>query len=175
MNMCEACSDRMPSVASGRSEWPAAEREHLAGCSDCAAEWTLVSAASALGRDITMDPAALMPRLLQRVRAADHEERQRRWVRRSVQVAGLAVAAVVLLTIVPRQRTVVPGQPSPVAATQTAGLQLAELDGAAASELAAVLAEFDEPAVTGSSLDGPDVEGMDVSQVERALRSWEES
>jgi hypothetical protein len=37
-----------------------------------------------------------------------------------------------------------------------------------------VLAEFDEPAVPASSLDGLDLEGLDMSQVERALRSWEE-
>ena len=43
------------------------------------------------------------------------------------------------------------------------------------AELQAVLAEFDEPEVPASALDGPDVEGLDVSQVERALRSWEES
>ena len=54
-------------------------------------------------------------------------------------------------------------------------LQLAELDDAAPAELEIVLAEFDAPALPESSLDGPDIEGLDQSQVEQALRSWEES
>lgn len=176
MNRCEAVSERMPAVASGRGEWSPAELEHLAGCGDCTAEWELVSAASVLGRTIAVDPRTLTPRLLERVRVARREDRQRRWVARSAQVAGLAIAAVLLLTIVPRRRDVAPIPTSPgVATTEVAGLQLAELDGAAPSELETVLAEFDEPTLPGSSLDGPDVEGLDMSQVERALRSWEES
>ena len=175
MSMCEVCSDRMPAVASGRGEWSLAEREHLAGCTDCAAEWALVSAVLALGRDVSVDPGVIAPQLLERVRAAEHQERRRRWLRRSAQVVGLAAAAVLVLMIVPRRGNG-PVRQVPVTATSDApGLQLAELDGAAPSELEAVLAEFDEPAVPASSLDGPDVEGLDVSQVERALRSWEES
>ena len=54
-------------------------------------------------------------------------------------------------------------------------LQLAELDDAAPAELEVVLTEFDTPVAAASSLDGPDLEGLDMSQIERALRSWEES
>ena len=54
-------------------------------------------------------------------------------------------------------------------------LQLAELDDAAPAELEMVLAEFDEPVETTSTLDGPDLEGLDISQMDSALRSWEES
>ena len=54
-------------------------------------------------------------------------------------------------------------------------LQLVELDDAAPEELEMVLADFDAPAAMESSLDGPDLEGLDTSQMERALRSWEES
>jgi len=176
VSICEAVSDRMPSVAAGRSEWSAGELAHLAACRECAAEWKLVSAASMLGRGIVVDQAGLTTAVLERVRAARQGDRQRRWVARSAQVAGLAIAAVALLTIVPRRRHAVPVQPSPEVAMQApAGLPLAELDGAAPSELEVVLTEFDAPMPAGSSLDGPDVEGLDVSQVERALRSWEES
>jgi predicted anti-sigma-YlaC factor YlaD len=174
VSMCEACSDRMPAVASGRSEWSAAEREHLAGCRHCAAEWKLVSATAALGRSVAVDPGVIAPRLLERVRAAEHQERRRRWLRRSAQVVGLAAAALVLI-MVPRRGNGPVRQVPVTAASKAADLQLAELDGAAPAELQAVLAEFDEPEVPASALDGPDVEGLDVSQVERALRSWEES
>ena len=56
-----------------------------------------------------------------------------------------------------------------------AELKLAELDDAEPAELEIVLVEFEEPVVPASSLVGPDLEGLDVSQLERALRSWEES
>ena len=175
MSMCEACSDRMPAVASGQSEWSVAERDHLAGCRDCAAEWKLVSAAAALGRSVAVDPGVIAPRLLERVRAAEHQERRRRWLRRSAQVVGLAAAAALFLMMVPRRGNGPVRQVPVTAASEATDLQLAELDGAAPAELQAVLAEFDEPEVPASALDGPVVEGLDVSQVERALRSWEES
>ena len=54
-------------------------------------------------------------------------------------------------------------------------LQLAELDDAAPAELEMVLAEFDDPVETTGSLDDPDLEGLDISQMDSALRSWEES
>lgn len=176
MSMCEAVSDRMPAVASGRSEWTAEEQAHLARCDDCAAEWALMGAVAKLGRDVAVDEATLVPELLARVRQAKWEERRRVLVRRGVQLGGLAVAAGLLLVMVPRWRTVVPARTAPVVVSAEAGeLQLAELDDAAPAELEMVLAEFDEPAVPASSLDGPDLEGLDMSQVERALRSWEES
>jgi len=176
VSTCEAVSDRMPSVAAGRGEWLAGELAHLGACRECAAEWKLVSEASMLGRGIVVDQAKLTTAVLERVRAAHQGDRQRRWVARSAQVAGLAVAAVALLTIIPRGRDTAPVQPPPMVAIQApARLPLAELDGAAPSELEVVLTEFDAPTPAGSSLDGPDVEGLDMSQVERALRSWEES
>jgi hypothetical protein len=166
----------MPLVAAGRTPWSAGERAHLASCGECAAEWKLVSEASMLGRSISVDPPILTSAVLGRVREARQGDRQRRWMARSAQVAGLAVAALVLLTIVPRWREAAPVQPPPGAATRDeAGLPLAELDGAEPSELEAVLVEFDAPGLAGSSLDGPDMEGLNMSQVERALRAWEES
>lgn len=175
MSMCEACSDRMPAVASGQSDWMAEERSHLASCSECAAEWALVGVASRLGRDVTVDIESQLPQVLDRVREAKRSDRRRVWVRRSVQLGGLAIAAVLLLVMVPRwTETAVQSSPVGVPAGP-AELQLAELDDAAPAELEMVLEQFDEPAVPVSSLDGPDLEGLDMSQIERALRSWEES
>lgn len=174
MSMCEAVSDRMPVVASGRGEWTATEREHLAGCAECSAEWKLVSVAATLGRDVTADAAGLTPALLARVARVAMEERRGRWVRRAV-VGGLAIAAMLLLVVMPRKVEVASVRPEGVFSASPAELQLAELDDAAPTELEMVLAEFDEPTAPGSSLDGPDLEGLDMSTVERALRSWEES
>ncbi len=177
MSMCEGVSDRMPAVATGISEWTPAEREHLAGCTGCAAEWKLVSVAATLGRNVTLDTTALAPRVLERVRTAAREDQRRRWARRAAQLGGLAIAALLLLVLMPRQHSVTPaGSSTDATISQTAPpLQLAELDGAAPAELEMVLVEFDEPSVPASSLDGPDLEGLDLSQVERALRAWEES
>ena len=176
MSMCEAVSDRMPAVASGRSEWTAEEQAHLASCSGCAAEWTLVQAASRMGRDLAVDAATITPVVLKQVRAARMEEGRRRWMRQAVAVGSLAVAAVLLVVLMPEQREEDPYLPSMgVVVVEPADLQLAELDDAAPAELEMVLAEFEGPAVRVTSLDGPDVEELDQSQVEQALRSWEES
>jgi hypothetical protein len=137
----------------------------------------LVRSASRLGGLVSADEAALVPQLLERLRQAKWEERRRVLMRRAAQLGSLAVAAVVLLVLVPRWRTELPAPPAasvPVVSGGTGELQLAELDDAAPAELEMVLAEFDEPAVPASSLDGLDLEGLDMSQVERALRSWEE-
>ena len=171
MTLCEALSDRMPAVASGRTEWTAEERGHLASCRECAAEWELVNAVTHLGRDMVVDAEALTPVVLKRVGAAKAEERRSKWVRQAVAVGALAAAAVLLVLRMPEDtpdpllpRVEVPGK-----------LQLAELDDAAPAELEMVLTQFEEPASPENSFDGPDLEGLDMSQVESALRSWEES
>jgi hypothetical protein len=163
----------MPAVASGRREWTVEERGHLASCSDCASEWKLVQAASALGRDVTVNAATLTPLVLERVRTAKVQEQRSRWVRRTAIVTSLGMAAMLLLVMLPGRRKVTPS--GLVVAAAPAELRLAELDDAAPAELEMVLVELDETAATASSLDGPDLEGLDESQVERALRSWEES
>jgi hypothetical protein len=175
MSMCEEVSDRMPAAASGRSEWTAEERAHLASCSDCAAEWMLVVTASNLGRDVTVDAAALTPLVLNRARAAKVEATRQRWLRQSIVVAGLAIAAVVLLMLVPARNKAPEVPLGGVMVEARGGLQLAELDDAAPADLEMVLAEFDERVETTSTLDGPDLEGLDISQMDSALRSWEES
>ena len=172
MSICDAVSDRMPAVASGRSEWTPEEQAHLASCDDCAAEWALQNAASRLGRDVIVDVTALAPVVLERVRAARAKDQRSWWVKRAVVVGTLAIAALLLLVMVGRQ---VDPVPPPNVAANVGELQLAELDDAAPAELEIVLAEFDAPALPESSLDGPDIEGLDQSQVEQALRSWEES
>jgi hypothetical protein len=175
MSTCEAVSDRMPAVAAGESEWTTEERAHLASCSNCAAEWMLVSSASNLGREVTVDASTLAPLVVKRVRAARARETRQRWMKHSMAVGGLAIAAVVLLMLVPSRNEAPDVPPTGVALEAPGKLQLAELDDAAPAELEMVLAEFDAPVAAASSLDGPDLEGLDMSQVERALRSWEES
>ncbi len=176
MTMCEALSDRMPAVAGGRDAWSVEEQAHLASCSDCSAEWKVVATASGLGRSVIVDPQRLAPELLGRLREARRQDRRKVWVRRSAPVVGLAIAAAALLVVLPRGREQGPAAPLPAAAALEAGpLQLAELEGATTADLVVVLASFDEPAVPRSALDGPNVEGMDLIQVQRALESWEES
>ena len=176
MTMCEAVSDRMRAVAAGHSEWTAEERAHLASCSDCGAEWTLVSMASNLGRDVTLETGTLTTLVLKQVRAAKSKETRQRWVRQSIiAVGGLAIAAAALLMLVPARQEAPEGPPVGATVGVPGELQLAELDDAAPAELEMVLADFDAPAAMESPLDGPDLEGLDTLQMERALRSWEES
>ena len=118
MTMCEAVSDRMPAVAAGQGDWTAEERAHLASCSDCGAEWTLVSMASNLGRDVTLETGTLTTLVLKQVRAAKSKETRQRWVRQSIiAVGGLAIAAAALTVTANSLLSTTsntPGQPLPV-------------------------------------------------------------
>jgi hypothetical protein len=152
--------------------WSDDERHHLASCEACAAEWRLVQAAGSLGAGLRMpDPAALAGTVLARVRAADAGARRKRQVVRLGGLVGLAAAAALAVSVLVRQQPQSePGGVSPVAFD----LPLAELEGASDDELRAVLAEFEPPISEGQSV-GEEFDGMDATEVERALSAWEES
>ena len=124
MTTCTQLSDRMPEVALGRARWTAGDEEHLAGCTDCRAEWAIVLAASRLGASLPVaDPARTASRALERLREARARSRSRA---RLAMIAGLAAAAVVALAVwagrggrgaAPGERTV--PAPAPVATTPT--------------------------------------------------------
>lgn len=171
MITCDAASERMPSVAAGRSTWSAEEAGHLRTCPACAAEWQLVSASAALGQVTgSPEPGAQAEALLGRLREAKAQDRRRR----SLGVGGLvglAVAAGLLAVVLagPPKGAVAP----PTPAVAVLDLPLAELDQAEEVDLEQVLAEFDVP--LGDPPIVIDFDGVDVMQVERALRAWEES
>jgi hypothetical protein len=193
MMNCDDLQDRMPAVAAGRDQWSDGEQAHVNGCGECAAAWRLVSAASQLGRDITpgIDPAMMTRAVLERVRLAEQASRRRRISAWTVGGAALATAAALLLTVVRRPETASPPTAAPiVASTQVAttdvasaegattevavALPLAELSDVGATELEEVLTEFEEP-LGAKAATAPELEGLDATQLENALRSWEES
>lgn len=176
MTMCEALTDRMPEVAHGRSAWSGAEQDHLDSCAACRAEWALLSRVGALGGGLAVDPARVTAGVLQRVERERAVRRTAAWQSPAAQLVTLAAAAAILLAVVSRERVPAPDAIPAIAETPASGvLQLAELDSAAPDELQAVLAVFDVPPDPATSLNGADLEGMTDSQVESALRSWEES
>lgn len=176
MTMCEAMTDRMPDVSLGRGTWSREEHEHLASCAACRLEWEIVSGAGALGKGLTVDAARVTAGVLEQLRSEKAARRPVAWQSPAAQLVALAVAASILLAVVVRKQS--PGSgATPVVATAAAGgpLQLAELESAAPDELQEVLAVFDVPVDPANSLNGADLEGLTDSQVENALRSWEES
>ena len=138
-----------------------------ASCGAVRRSGELVGPASRLGRDVTVDAAALTPMVLERVRAAKVEARRSRWVRQAVAVGSLAAAAVLLVLLMPDEAGPV-ATATEVATEMPGELQLAELDDAGPGELEMVMTEFEEPGSPASSLDGPELEGLGMSQV-RAL------
>jgi hypothetical protein len=97
MSTCTELSDRMPDVAFGRSAWTETEQRHLAGCSDCRAEWELVTAARGLGETLAATDPALVSTLLLARLTREHERarvRIRLW-----SAAGVAAAAAVILAL----------------------------------------------------------------------------
>lgn len=180
MNSCEALSDRMPAVASGRATWTAGEAAHLATCADCRAEWELVAAARTLGRDVVPGraPEAMAAAALAQDRAARHADARRRTTRWAISWGGLAAAAMLMLAVLFRQ----PGadapavattpDPAPVAAVAFR-LSLPELDDADPEELQAVLDGLDVPLGESSTLDGGVTDDVTGPDMERVLRAWE--
>jgi hypothetical protein len=196
MIRCDAVSDRMPTVALGRSAWNADEQHHLDTCQDCLAEWRVVQATSRLGgtlpplRSAEVMTAAVLGRIAGErsgVRA-----RRRNWL-----AVGLAAAAAVLIVIrIPRSPTTVPVQtfppPGPVAstprapttgapvpappsvvATGTQTVSLPELDDLPDAELQAILGSLDESATVSPTMDESGLDNPDDHELEDVLGAWE--
>jgi predicted anti-sigma-YlaC factor YlaD len=180
MTICDAMSDRMPSVAAGRPGWTAEELGHLETCADCRAEWTVMQATAELGVGAASrtSPEAVAAAVLERLRETEHGERRRATTRWAITWGGLAAAAAVMLAVLFREPT--PATPEAAVGSVASEmaevafqLPLPELDDAASDELQAVLDGLEAPLGESSTLDG--LLGEDVTQqdLERVLRAWE--
>lgn len=91
-------SDRMPDVAAGRIRWSVPEQQHLAECPDCAAEWRLVSTASALGSSVerSLDVEAIAGRVRTELGPGPAVRRR---VRPEVWLVPLLAAAALILVL----------------------------------------------------------------------------
>lgn len=156
MTICEQLSERMPAVAHGDAAWSTEEQAHLAACSDCRAEWDLVSAASGLGLDVAegLDAHHVTERVLGRLRA----ERTRRGRRIAWAVGGLAAAAALALAVWPG-RSARHGTAPVAAPLATAGFPLPELDSLGTPDLQVVLDSLDGS--LGSTVQGVDTGDLD--------------
>jgi hypothetical protein len=176
---CSRLSDRMPDVALGRSQWTQEEAEHLAGCSGCRQEWSLVRLAGNLGEGIGSDlkPTAIARVVLQRVAAERRRVRQRRW-----SLAGLAAAATIALAVWYGQgepdQTGSPSGGTPVATAPSAraaqlAFPLPELDQLQEPELDSLLQTISPPMTSGSTLEAPSMGDLDDHELEEVLATWE--
>lgn len=171
MNLCERVADRMPAVASGAAAWSEDDRQHVASCGSCMAEWRLLQSVERLGARLpTPDPGVLATTVLARVRDAEVQDRRTRRTHRVGGLVVLAAAAALAATVLVQG----PRGPEPVVSPVGFALPLAELEGASDAELRAVLADFEPPMSDGQSV-GIGLDGMDANEVERALSAWEES
>jgi hypothetical protein len=178
MTPCNALSDRMPDVALGRLRWTAAEEQHLAGCAECQAEWTIVAAASRLRTPAgaALDPDRIARGALARLTAERTRGRARA---RLWKAAGLAAAAAVVLAVwtgrsgPARRGAAAPLAPAPVAVSHPQApavpaprpsaaqspmeLAMPELDSLPVEALDSILNALDEPvARAGDELAGDD-------------------
>lgn len=140
---CEQLSDRMPEVARGETEWGVAEREHLAGCPECASEWRLVRIAARGSVPIPELDLDAITSGVHRAMAAPAQVvpfRPRRRVRG--WAVGLAAAAMVLLAVAVWGPT---GDAPDVAAVPAREpTLLPELDGLLEGELEVILASYEQ-------------------------------
>ncbi|HEU5153958.1 MAG TPA: hypothetical protein VFU03_04465 [Gemmatimonadales bacterium] len=165
MTSCEEMLERMPGVALGEAQWTEEEATHLAGCSSCQAEWSLIQKAVAVGSqgpalDLEKTGAAVLGRL--------RAERRERRLRRVGLLTGLAAAAAVALVVWSRV---------PHRAEQTVPeafrIPVAELDSLDNGELQSVLQDLDAPLGAGTLSNTPGLGDLDDVQLERLLRSLE--
>jgi hypothetical protein len=168
MISCEAMSERMPDVATGRASWSADEATHLQACPDCSSEWRIVQAAARLGDAAVAEvhPDRLSGLLRARLKGA---RRADRW-RRTGWVVGLAAAAAVTLVVWTGRGHEPQGMTQAPASLL---IPVAELDSLSTSQLEAVLDGFDAPLDEEPSPATPMLNDLDDQQLERVLRSLE--
>jgi hypothetical protein len=174
MITCEAMTDRMPEVASGASAWTAEEAAHLAGCTECRAEWKLIELARRLGAGAAagLDSARTATLVLARLAS---ERRVVRWRRTGLGVALATAAALLLVVWTGWPRPMSTSTPTPVAGGVTEGFRIpvAELDSLDANQLESVLEDLDAPLEEGRLTGAPPMGELDDVQLERVLRSLE--
>jgi hypothetical protein len=169
MTECTWLSDRMPSVALGRTEWTADEIQHLSGCSACRLEWELLQATSRLGDRAAAElDAPSITRALQN-RLGRSTERQRK--RKAWGFAGLAAAAALAGVLWSGRGDSPLHAPS---APVVAGLQipLPELEELQPAELDSVLRGMDLPAPDIDTLEATD-SGPEDAPLETIYDYWE--
>jgi hypothetical protein len=175
MPECTALSDRMPDVLAGRDAWSPADHGHLAGCRDCAAEWSLVRRAGSLGDELgyAPDARAVTGAVLSRLAAARRERSvrgQRTW-----GAAALAAAAAIMLVVWSgRPHRPVAGATAASAAAAPAiesAALVPELDSLDAGELRDVLDAFDAPLSERVIIGPPTIGDLSDQELERVLRA----
>ncbi|MCU0621380.1 MAG: hypothetical protein MUC69_07755 [Gemmatimonadales bacterium] len=166
----------MPDVLGGRDAWSAADLAHLAGCTECRAEWELVRATTRLGRALPAlrSPEERVAELLPRVARAREADGRSRIVRGVTRWSELAAAAVLLVAVLMRGGAAPDSRPvGPGPAAVTVRVPLAELDLAEVDDLRATLDAFDAPIGERSTLEGASSLDVESEDLERALRAWE--
>jgi hypothetical protein len=172
MSECTRLSDRIPAIASGRSEWMSEEMEHLRSCQSCRREWELVQLTHRLGegRLRELDANLVTSGLLRRL-AASRQARRRTW-----RLVGLATAAgMAALLWTSNRSTPQPDRAeSSVERSGVAVLQipLPELEGLEPAELDSLLRSMDVP-VDNTALEDPDLGDLDSAELEAVLETWE--
>ena len=155
-------SERMAAVLSGRSNWTAAEADHLEACAECRDEWELLAGAQALGRAAPrVDVAAIAGAAVARASAA---RRRDRWTRRSPWMA-LAAAAAIALVVLPRG-----GAP---VADPSAEVAIAELDGLGAADLQLVLEAVEAGLPGTAAAEDDEAAEADAAALEAVLSGLE--
>ena len=166
--ICEQLSDRMPEVALGRDAWAEDESRHLETCGQCSAEWTLISRAAAVGRNLEqeIDVGRISGRVLHRLTT---EPAARRLHPRWVALAAVAAAALLLVVL----RSGGPEEPIGRSARAVLDIQFTELDSLNADQLKLVLESIEDPLDPPSVLDLPSLMDLDDQELERILHSME--
>jgi hypothetical protein len=166
---CARLSDRMLAVRAGGA-WTEAEQAHLAGCPDCAAEWRLMQAGAALGAGARVDPARVAAAVRERLAAPVPLRPRRPWRR---WAAGLAAAAVLALAV--SLGLGLGRQGGPAAAAPDGAVMLTELEGLTAGELEDVLGALPVPPDAVMPTGAAGLSDLTDAELERVLRTWEDS
>ena len=173
MKHCTRLSGQMPVVARGAYQWSPEEESHLEGCPDCRAEWRLVSAVLELADTSGWDPDidAITNASLDRIRDAQASRHQGAPIKAAA--AGLAAAAVLIVTAV--QQLPVTAGPGASQGTELASLPVPGLEALGESQLQRLLEELDGP-LLGDETDiaPPNLTALDSTGLAAVLSRLEE-
>ena len=157
MNQVTHLSDRMPAVAAGEARWSPADSRHLLECDECKAEWTLVSAAAKLGRDVevSLDFPAIEAGVLAGLRAEPVRSHR---IRPAFWLVPMGIAALLAIAVLRRPATA-PVSVEPVA------LLLPELETLTSTQLESVMTLLPASGLPGGPEGFEDLSESEVSSV----------
>jgi hypothetical protein len=163
---CLTLRDRMPDMVHRSLTWSQEEEQHIATCSDCAAEWLLVRRGAALHADLAIDADRVAVHVIGRLRSIEPAPSAIRRIPWRAGIIGLLAAAasvVVFLSTSHRPRS------DNTSNEQTVAIVIPELQALDDGELESVLRSMGPSEADATPGNLPHLEDLTDAELEQLL------